>query len=165
MPPQESCHVWIRLVASDHPYYAEVIERVGDAKLRIHLYHIPPVAQVLLSLALIERLVKAYPKTVVGIKDSGGDWAHTRTLIDGFAGDGFQVHAGSERFLLETLRAGGAECISATASQPAAHCRTGEDLAEGRCRCPAGRAEPRSRPVRGLPDDSGDEGGIGRVYR
>src|ERR1700758_5543639 len=37
--------------------YAEVIERVGDAKLRIYLYHIPPVSQVPISLALIERLL------------------------------------------------------------------------------------------------------------
>src|SRR5690349_11048211 len=38
--------------------YAEVIERVGDGRLRVYLYHIPPVSQVPLSLALIERLLK-----------------------------------------------------------------------------------------------------------
>ena len=54
--------------------YAEVIERVGDARLRIYLYHIPPIAQVPITLGLIERLIAAYPDTVVGIKDSSGDW-------------------------------------------------------------------------------------------
>src|SRR5690349_13592187 len=39
--------------------YAEVIERVGDSRLRIYLYHIPPVAQVPISLSLIELLLKA----------------------------------------------------------------------------------------------------------
>ncbi|WP_372610307.1 dihydrodipicolinate synthase family protein [Halomonas sp.] len=97
-------------------YYSEVIERVGDSRLRVYLYHIPPVAQVPLSLALIERLRDAFPGTIAGIKDSGGDWSHTQALIDRFGGDDFAVYAGSERFLLDTLRAGGAGCISATAN-------------------------------------------------
>lgn len=97
-------------------YYSEVIERVGDEHLRIYLYHIPPVSQVPLSLALIERLFKTYPKNIVGVKDSSGDWANTQAMIDNFSADGFHVYAGSELFLLQTLRAGGAGCISATAN-------------------------------------------------
>jgi len=97
-------------------YFSEVIEQVGDDSLRIYLYHIPPVSQVPLSLALIERLRKAYPNNVVGLKDSSGDWANTRAVIEQFGADGFQVYAGSESFLLQTLRAGGAGCISATAN-------------------------------------------------
>jgi len=97
-------------------FYAEVIERIGDARLRIYLYHIPPVAQVPIGVPLIERLLAAYPDTVAGIKDSSGDWDNTQALIDAFAGRGFKVYAGSERFLLRTLRAGGAGCISATAN-------------------------------------------------
>src|SRR5690349_25016728 len=50
--------------------YAEVVERVGDARLRIYLYHIPQVSQVPLGLALIERLLDRYPGTLAGIKDS-----------------------------------------------------------------------------------------------
>src|SRR5512134_1499201 len=57
--------------------FAEVIERVGDRRLRVYLYHIPPVAQVPITLGLIERLLKAYPDTVAGIKDSSGDWNNT----------------------------------------------------------------------------------------
>lgn len=97
-------------------YFSEVIDRVGDERLRIYLYHIPPVSQVPISLALIERLLKAYPQTVVGVKDSSGDWDNTKAMIDNFGTDGFQVYAGSEPFLLDTLRAGGAGCISATAN-------------------------------------------------
>ena len=94
--------------------YAEVIERVGDRRLRLYLYHIPPVAQVPISLALIERLLKAYPGTIAGIKDSSGDWANTEAVQREFGGQGFDVFAGSEVFLLRTLRAGGAGCITAT---------------------------------------------------
>lgn len=109
--------------------YSEVIERVGDARLRIYLYHIPPVAQVPLSLALIGRLLERYPKTIAGIKDSGGDFAFTRQLIDAFAPHGFAVYAGSETFLLPTLEAGGAGCISATANvNPAAMLRLARDF-------------------------------------
>jgi 4-hydroxy-tetrahydrodipicolinate synthase len=100
-------------------FYSEVIQRVGDTNLRIYLYHIPPVAQVAISLNLIERLLKEYSGTVAGIKDSSGDWENTKAMIEGF--DDFAVFAGSETFLLDTMRAGGAGCISATANiNPAA---------------------------------------------
>jgi 4-hydroxy-tetrahydrodipicolinate synthase len=99
--------------------YAEVIERVGDANLRIYLYHIPPVAQVPVTLTLIERLLKDFPDTVVGIKDSSGDWENTSAMLKQFPG--FAVFAGSETFLLANMRGGGAGCISATANiNPAA---------------------------------------------
>lgn len=102
-------------------YYAEIIESVGDTRLKIYLYHIPAVATVALNVELIERLLKAFPGTIAGIKDSGGDWGHTHHLIDTFADEGFKVFAGSEPFLLDVLRAGGAGCISATANvNPAA---------------------------------------------
>ncbi len=108
--------------------FAEVIERVGDARLRIYLYHIPPVTQVPLGVPLIERLLQRYPATIAGIKDSGGDFAFTRQLIEAFASRGFQVYAGSETFLLPTLVAGGAGCISATANvNPAAMLRLAND--------------------------------------
>ncbi len=101
--------------------YAEVIERVGDARLRVYLYHIPPVSQVPLSLPLIERLLRAYPQAIAGVKDSSGDWSNTKAMLDAFAGQGFDVFAGSETFLLANLRHGGRGCISATANvNPAA---------------------------------------------
>jgi 4-hydroxy-tetrahydrodipicolinate synthase len=96
--------------------FAEVIERVGDARLRVYVYHIPPVSQVPITLNLIERLLKAYPRTVAGVKDSSGDWANTKAMLDAFAESGFDVFAGSETFLLANMRGGGKGCISATAN-------------------------------------------------
>src|SRR5580765_8183905 len=84
--------------------FAEVIERVGDARLRIYLYHIPPVSMVPISLALIERLLERYPGTIAGIKDSSGDWNNTRAMLERFQPRGFDVFAGAESFLLATLR-------------------------------------------------------------
>jgi len=94
--------------------FAEVIERVGDARLRVYLYHIPPVSQVPITLALIERLLKRFPGTVAGVKDSSGDWNNTKAMLDAFAKSGFDVFAGSEVFLLENMRNGGKGCITAT---------------------------------------------------
>ena len=94
--------------------YAEIIERVGESDLRIYLYHIPPVSQVAISVALIERLLQAYPGTVAGIKDSSADWSNTQAMLERFQPRGFDVFAGSETFLLATLRGGGAGCITAT---------------------------------------------------
>ena len=96
--------------------FAEVIERVGDRRLRIYLYHIPPVSQVAITLPLIERLLKAYPGVVAGAKDSSGDWNNTEAYLVNFASQGFDVFPGSETFLLQGLRAGGVGCISATAN-------------------------------------------------
>ncbi len=96
--------------------YAEIVERVGDARLQIYLYHIPQVTQVPISLKLIERLLKAYPKNIAGTKDSSGDWNNTKATLEAFAKDGFDVFPGSETFLLAGLRSGGKGCISATAN-------------------------------------------------
>jgi 4-hydroxy-tetrahydrodipicolinate synthase len=104
--------------------FAEVIERVGDARLRIYLYHIPQVANVSISLNLIERLLKDYPTAIAGVKDSSGNWENTNAMLEQFQPHGFDVFSGSETFLLATKRGGGAGCISATANvnpAPIAH--------------------------------------------
>jgi len=108
--------------------YAEVIDRVGDARLKIYLYHIPPVSQTPISLPLIERLLDAYPGTIAGIKDSSGQWSNTQAMLERFQPRGFDVLAGSETFLPATLRGGGAGCITATGNvNPAAIARLARD--------------------------------------
>jgi 4-hydroxy-tetrahydrodipicolinate synthase len=94
--------------------FAEVIERVADARLRVYLYHIPPVSQIGLSFTLIERLLARYPGVIAGVKDSAGDWNHTAALLKTFQSDTFDVFAGTETLLLSTLQRGGAGCITAT---------------------------------------------------
>jgi 4-hydroxy-tetrahydrodipicolinate synthase len=94
--------------------FSEVIERVGDERLRLYLYHIPPVANVGITLKLIEMLLARYPGIVAGAKDSSGDWANTKAMLEEFKDAGFDVFPGSEVFLLDGLRAGGKGCITAT---------------------------------------------------
>jgi 4-hydroxy-tetrahydrodipicolinate synthase len=94
--------------------FARVIEGIGSDALKIYLYHIPPMSQTPLSLTLIGRLLRAYPTAIAGIKDSGGDWANTRAILEQYPT--LATFCGSEVFLLDTLRHGGAGTISATAN-------------------------------------------------
>jgi 4-hydroxy-tetrahydrodipicolinate synthase len=107
-------------------FFAELIERVADPRLRLFLYHIPPMAQVGFSPELIGRLLEAYPGVVVGTKDSAGDASRIERLCREFPD--LTVFAGSERFLLDTLRWGGDGCISATCNVTAAQSRRVFDL-------------------------------------
>jgi 4-hydroxy-tetrahydrodipicolinate synthase len=97
-------------------HFSEVVQRVGDSRLRIYVYHIPPVAMVGITATLVERLLKKYPTVVVGMKDSSGDWKNTKLFLDNFAKTGFDVFTGSEAFLLANMRNSGAGTISATAN-------------------------------------------------
>jgi len=102
-------------------YFSEVVQRVGDARLKIYLYHIPPVAVVSITTGLVERLLATYPNAIAGMKDSSGDWNNTRMFLDSFAKSDFDVFVGSESFLLANMRHGGVGTISATANvNPAA---------------------------------------------
>ncbi|HEX6711682.1 MAG TPA: dihydrodipicolinate synthase family protein [Rubrobacter sp.] len=93
-------------------FFAEVVERVGDDRLRLYLYHIPQMTGIDLGLLLISRLIDAYPGVIVGTKDSSGDRERITTLCQEFPE--FSVLAGTESLLLDTLRNGGDGCISAT---------------------------------------------------
>jgi 4-hydroxy-tetrahydrodipicolinate synthase len=97
------------------------VQRVGNARLKIYLYHIPPVAVVGITTGLVERLLAAYPNAIAGMKDSSGDWNNTKTFLDAFSRSGFDVFVGSESFLLANMQNGGVGTISATANvNPAA---------------------------------------------
>jgi 4-hydroxy-tetrahydrodipicolinate synthase len=112
-------------------FFAELIERVGDDRLRVFLYHMPPMAVVGFSPELIGRLLEAYPGTIAGTKDSAGDPVRIERLCREFPQ--LAVFSGSERFLLDTLRWGGAGCISATLNLFASRAREVYDLhADGR---------------------------------
>lgn len=100
--------------------FAALIDTVADPQLRMWLYHIPPMAVVGFSADLVARLSDSYPQTITGIKDSTGDQAHTQMLNARFPE--LSVFAGTEGFLLDFLRQGGAGCISATANITAPLC-------------------------------------------
>lgn len=93
-------------------YFDLVIRQVNHDRLKIYLYHFPKMSQVPFSTSLVKRLVSEFPEAVVGMKDSGGDWSHMQEICTELPG--FKLYAGTERYLADVLRAGGAGCISAT---------------------------------------------------
>lgn len=103
-------------------FYAELIEGVGSNDLRIVLYHIPPIAQVGLSVDLVGRLIEAFPGIVVGIKDSSGKLDSMEAFAASFKN--FSVLAGADPFMLPLLRVGGAGCITSSSNLIANHLRT-----------------------------------------
>lgn len=94
--------------------YAETIDRVGDSRLRVMLYHFPRHSGVPLSLSLVERLAARYPQIIMGLKDSSGDFANMEALCQ--AHTGFAVYTGSETVLLRLMQVGGAGCITSFAN-------------------------------------------------
>ena len=48
-----------------------------------------------------------------GVKDSSGDYANMKAMIDAFAPRGFEVYSGSDEFVQRILADGGAGCITA----------------------------------------------------
>ena len=103
-------------------FYAEVIERTARNDLRIVLYHIPPVAQVGLSLELIDRLRNAFPGVILGVKDSSGKLESMQAFASAF--EDFSVFSGADPFMLPLLRSGGAGCITSSSNLIARHLRT-----------------------------------------
>jgi 4-hydroxy-tetrahydrodipicolinate synthase len=94
--------------------YSEAIERVGDSHLRLYLYHIPQMSGVALPLGVIERLLRKYPGTIAGIKDSSGDWEGTKAMLKAFPE--LDIFPATESRLLEGMALGAAGCISASAN-------------------------------------------------
>ena len=139
-------------------FFSEVVQRVGDARLRVYLYHIPPVSAVPITHKLVERLMKAYPKQIAGMKDSSDDWPHTKSMIDAFAKDGFDVFSGNEKPLIDNIKSGGAGCISATANiNPGQDRRDLQEVRDARRREAAELDQRRARRHAGLRHDPGAE--------
>ncbi|WP_087687721.1 dihydrodipicolinate synthase family protein [Pandoraea sp. PE-S2R-1] len=95
-----------------YSYYARVIDAVADDRLRLYLYHIPALSGVPITLPVIERLIRDFPSTVVGIKDSSGDWQNLSAMLDAFPG--FGIFPASESLVSRASAKGAKGCISAT---------------------------------------------------
>ncbi|KQN74901.1 dihydrodipicolinate synthase family protein [Devosia sp. Leaf64] len=102
-------------------FYAELIEGVGSNDLRVILYHIPPIAQIGISLDLTARLREAFPGVIVGVKDSSGKIESMQAFAGAF--ENFSVLAGADPFMLPLLRSGGAGCITSSSNLIGKHLR------------------------------------------
>ena len=91
--------------------YDRVIEGVGTDDFRLVLYHIPGVSGVPITPELVDLIQARHPKTLAGIKDSTGDWDHSKMLIERFTD--LAVFPGAENLVAAGVDVGGAGCISA----------------------------------------------------
>ena len=98
--------------------YIEAIVRATGIPL--YLYNYPAMSGLPWHVALIERLLKAHPGRIVGLKDSSGDMAYARAAAA--LGQDFAVFPSTEAALLDARRGEFAGCISATANLNADLC-------------------------------------------
>ena len=91
--------------------FSEVIERVGDGRLRLYLYHFPQMSGVPVPFGVIESLLKRYPDIVAGMKDSSGNLDNMAGAAKAFPG--FEVFSGADDLFHPLLEAGGVGCITA----------------------------------------------------
>jgi len=102
-------------------YFGNLIQQVGDHKIRIVLYHFPKMAGVSFSFSLIDRLVREYAIAISGIKDSSGEIKHMLEICRRFPS--LRVYSGTESCLLKLTMEGGAGCISASVNLTASLAR------------------------------------------
>lgn len=93
--------------------FSQIIDAVGDPRLKVHLYHFPQMSGVPITQAVARALVDRYPGTVVGMKDSSGDLDAMTAMMD--AVPELAMFPGSERLLADRIdRVAG--CITAGAN-------------------------------------------------
>ena len=87
-------------------FYKNIIKSVPEAS--IILYNFSKLSGYTFTSEITKRLIKDFPKNIVGMKDSTGN------LWDNFKAKNFSMFVGSEKKLLNGLKTGAAGCISAT---------------------------------------------------
>jgi 4-hydroxy-tetrahydrodipicolinate synthase len=95
-------------------YFAALIEAVADPRLSLYLYHIPQFSGVAIPPAVVAKLAADFPRVVAGVKDSGGDFTHTKALLA--QAPQLAILVGHEPDLPRLMRAGGAGTICGVAN-------------------------------------------------
>jgi 4-hydroxy-tetrahydrodipicolinate synthase len=95
--------------------YRAVLDAVPDERLRVVLYHIPQVAAVGLSQAVIAELLRIEPRRIVAIKDSSCERAHSLALAEAFM-PALGVHVGNELDLPALAARGSRGAVSGLAN-------------------------------------------------
>ncbi len=103
-------------VADDavYAFYAGLIDRVADSRLRVYIYHIPQFSGVGVWPDVVRRLADAYPGVVAGVKDSAADWNNTARLLERVPH--LDLLVGHEPHLPKLMHGGGAGTICGIAN-------------------------------------------------
>jgi 4-hydroxy-tetrahydrodipicolinate synthase len=95
-------------------WFAAVLTGLGPKASNVILYHIPQVTSVGLSVALVDRLKKAFPQQVTGVKDSSGDWDNAQALLKQHSE--LHILIGDERLLAKAMNLGASGTICGLAN-------------------------------------------------
>ena len=95
-------------------WFAAVLTGLGPKACEIILYHIPQVTAVGLSMDLVDRLKKAFPQQITGVKDSSGEWANAQALLK-HHGE-LHILIGDERLLAKAMNLGASGAITGMAN-------------------------------------------------
>lgn len=114
-------------------YYANLVDKVGDDRLRIYLYHFPQMSQVPFSTDLVKRLVAEFGPIIAGLKDSSGDFEQSRGFVEATGGvdADFDVYPSSESMLWDGLSIGTAGIISGSTNAFGAKAQAALQAPEG----------------------------------
>ena len=85
-------------------WFSDVLEGIGADARGVILYHIPGQTAVPLSVALVDRLKRAFPDVIAGVKDSSGDKATAEAFLA--AHGELAILVGDERQLAAAMRKG-----------------------------------------------------------
>jgi 4-hydroxy-tetrahydrodipicolinate synthase len=93
-PDEEGLYAW----------FSRAIEGIGAQARGIILYHIPGQTAVGVSVDLVDRLKRAFPGVITGVKDSSGDWPTAEAFLK--AHGELAILIGDERLLARGVRLG-----------------------------------------------------------
>ena len=95
-------------------WHAEVFEAAGGGCRDVILYNIPSLTGVTIGAGLTGRLRRAFPEIIAGVKDSGGDWPHTMSLLEEHRD--LAILVGHEGHLAKAVQRGASGAISGIAN-------------------------------------------------
>ncbi|WP_157979429.1 dihydrodipicolinate synthase family protein [Rhodoferax ferrireducens] len=93
---------------------SQVVRGIGDDGLKLLLYHFPFMSTFGFSHSAIAELVHRHPGQVMGVKDSGGDLAHSLALVKAFPN--LSILVGAEPHVAPAMQVGGSGSINGLAN-------------------------------------------------
>jgi 4-hydroxy-tetrahydrodipicolinate synthase len=93
---------------------SQVVRGIGDADLKLLLYHFPAMSTFGFSHPAIAELVQRHPGQVVGVKDSSADLAHSLALVQAFPT--LSILVGAEPDIAPVMLTGGSGSINGLAN-------------------------------------------------
>ncbi len=116
-----------------YAYFSQLVEKVGDDRLRVYLYHFPQMSMTPIPVDVAVRLKRAFGPVIAGLKDSSGDLNQSLSFAEATGGveEDFDIFPSSETFLFDGLAGGCAGIISGSTNAFGNYSRAALAAADG----------------------------------